>query len=93
MANQNTERFRHLHRYGTNPIDALACLAALMWAGVAIIISWWRADVPLLASLQRALVGAIGVYAAVFISLYVMIWMANKTAHGRKIRKAENKEA
>jgi len=91
MPERRIEKSRHSHQYGTNSIDAVACLAALSWAGAAMALSWWRTGVPLITSLERALMGAIGVYAAVFISLYVTIWMANKTAYRKKKEKAEKK--
>ena len=71
----------------------MACLASLSWAGAAMVLSWWRTGVPLITSLERALMGAIGIYAVVFISLYVMIGMANRTAYRKRAKKAEKKEA
>ena len=92
MPERKIEKSGHSHHDGANSIDAVACLAALSWAGAAIVLSWWRTGVSLMTSLQRAFMGAIAVYAVVFVGLYMMIWMANKTAHGRRTRRAEKKK-
>ena len=73
-----------------NPIDAVACVAALAWFGAALVLSWWRLDMPLLTSLAKALIGAIGVYVIVFFSIYFMVRVAGRRSLVRKEAKTEN---
>lgn len=91
MSKRGTEEINNSYEKGTNPIDAVACLAAVSWFGAAIVLSWWRTSVPLIISLERAFIGAIGVYVTVFVGLYVMIWMANRTAHRKRVKKTQEK--
>ena len=74
-----------------NPIDAVACVAALTWFGASLVISWWRLEMPLLTSLAKALIGAIGVYIIVFFSIYFMIRVAGRRSLLKKGAKTENR--
>ncbi len=91
MAERNYPDQKHSNQHGRkNPIDAAACVAALSWLGVAVVIAWWRSDAPLLTSLVRALMGAIGVYVIVFFSIFFMIRVASRGAVKKKETRTQN---
>lgn len=91
MAERKHSELTYSNQYGkNNPIDAAACVAALSWFGVALVISWWRSDASLTASLVRAFMGAIGVYIIVFFSIYFMIRVASRRIVKRKETEAQN---
>ena len=76
-------QFRYPYQARTRSIDAIALAAALVWVGATVLFGL-HVGISLTKALERAIVGAILVYALVFVGLHVLLRVADNQRVRRK---------
>ena len=71
MSRKDRLQVRYPYQLRTQSIDAVALVVALLWVCVTVMLAL-NADVSLVMALKRATVGAILVYALVYVGLHLM---------------------